>query len=137
MTGSLLVHSGRAGLGGATAAALLFIRLFDPANVLLGPAATLQEAAAGLARLVGAADLTADGSTAPGVSAAPDAKAADVTTAHVAADGRIVEEGTHRELVAAGGRYAELWQAWSQHTVVPESLVTGAGKAGPMSVRPD
>ncbi len=55
----------------------------------------------------------------------------------VMADGRIVEEGTHRELVAAGGRYAELWQAWSQHAVVPESLVTGAGKAGPMSVRPD
>lgn len=28
-------------------------------------------------------------------------------------DGRIVEEGTHDALVAAGGRYAELWQAWS------------------------
>jgi len=28
-------------------------------------------------------------------------------------DGRIVEEGTHDDLVAAGGRYAELWSAWS------------------------
>jgi ATP-binding cassette subfamily B protein len=25
-------------------------------------------------------------------------------------DGRIVERGTHAELVARGGRYAEMWQ---------------------------
>jgi ATP-binding cassette subfamily C protein len=28
-------------------------------------------------------------------------------------DGRVVEEGRHEELVAAGGRYSELWDAWS------------------------
>ena len=28
-------------------------------------------------------------------------------------DGRVVEQGTHDELVAAGGRYAGLWTAWS------------------------
>ena len=28
-------------------------------------------------------------------------------------EGRIVEEGTHDELVQAGGRYADLWSAWS------------------------
>lgn len=28
-------------------------------------------------------------------------------------DGRIIEQGTHDELVALGGRYAELWSAWS------------------------
>lgn len=27
--------------------------------------------------------------------------------------GRIVEEGTHAQLVAAGGRYATLWEAWA------------------------
>ena len=27
--------------------------------------------------------------------------------------GRVVEEGTHADIVAAGGRYAELWEAWS------------------------
>ncbi|MFG1685716.1 ABC transporter ATP-binding protein [Nonomuraea sp. NPDC049269] len=30
--------------------------------------------------------------------------------------GRVLEEGPHHELVAAGGRYAELWRAWETRT---------------------
>ena len=33
--------------------------------------------------------------------------------------GRVVEQGTHDELVAAGGRYAALWAAWSQTPLPP------------------
>ena len=31
----------------------------------------------------------------------------------VVIDGRIVELGPHEELVAAGGQYTRLWEAWS------------------------
>ncbi|MER5863124.1 ABC transporter ATP-binding protein [Kitasatospora sp. NPDC002040] len=31
--------------------------------------------------------------------------------------GRVVETGSHQELVAAGGRYAELWSAWADSRV--------------------
>lgn len=71
VAGYLLVRSGAASVGEATTAALMFTRLFDPVNILLGLAATAQEAAAGLARLVGAADLVPDPSPAAPPSAAP------------------------------------------------------------------
>ena len=40
--------------------------------------------------------------------------AADADRVAVVMDGRIVELGTHDELVALGGEYASLWQAWNQ-----------------------
>ncbi len=40
-------------------------------------------------------------------------QAASADTVLVLDAGRVVEHGTHDELVAAGGRYAQLWAAWS------------------------
>ena len=40
--------------------------------------------------------------------------AQDADRVAVVMDGRIVELGTHDELVALGGEYAGLWEAWSQ-----------------------
>ncbi|WP_406131174.1 ATP-binding cassette domain-containing protein [Streptomyces sp. NBC_00989] len=48
-----LVHSGSADAGAATTAALFFVGLFDPVNTMLGRFDSVQQAAAGLARIVG------------------------------------------------------------------------------------
>ena len=40
--------------------------------------------------------------------------AQDADRVAVVMDGRIVELGTHEQLVALGGEYASLWEAWSQ-----------------------
>ncbi|MFF4990161.1 hypothetical protein ACFY19_23480 [Streptosporangium saharense] len=42
------------------------------------------------------------------------AATADVVV--VMEDGAVVERGTHEDLLAAGGRYATLWRAWSRAT---------------------
>ncbi|HEY8544880.1 MAG TPA: ABC transporter ATP-binding protein, partial [Acidimicrobiales bacterium] len=61
-----LVQSGSLSVGGATAAALFFHRLFDPIGLLLSQLDTAQSAGAALARLVGVASL-------PPTAAAPTA----------------------------------------------------------------
>ncbi|MFJ9376532.1 ABC transporter ATP-binding protein [Streptomyces sp. NPDC101455] len=48
-----LVHAGLADVGAATTAALFFVGLFDPVNMMLGSFDSVQQAAAGLARIVG------------------------------------------------------------------------------------
>jgi len=40
-------------------------------------------------------------------------QAASADRVIVMARGRVVEEGSHHDLVAAGGRYAQLWRAWA------------------------
>ena len=57
LVGFLLVRDGAASVGEATAAALYFVRLFDPLNMLLGLIDDAQSATASLARLVGVAQL--------------------------------------------------------------------------------
>lgn len=42
-------------------------------------------------------------------------QAVDADRVVVMAGGRIVEEGRHDDLVAAGGAYAQLWRAWTRH----------------------
>ena len=57
VAGFLLVRDGAVTVGEATAAALYFVRLFDPLNMLLGLIDDIQSATASLARLVGVAQL--------------------------------------------------------------------------------
>ena len=40
----------------------------------------------------------------------------------VVEEGRLVEDGSHDELVAAGGRYAELWDAFDSARAAPEAV---------------
>ncbi len=69
VVGFLLVRADAVTLGAATAAALYFIRLFDPINVLLALVDDAQQAVAALARLVGVTQLPAP--SPPAVPAAP------------------------------------------------------------------
>ncbi|MDT0437308.1 MULTISPECIES: ABC transporter ATP-binding protein [Streptomyces] len=73
-----LVRSGTADIGAATTAALFFVGLFDPVNTMLGTFDSVQQAGAGLARIVGVATLAAPGTggTAPAVPARPAAPSA-------------------------------------------------------------
>lgn len=58
VTGFFLVRDGQTSVGAATTAALYFHRIFDPINTVLGMFDRAQAAAAGLARLVGIAQLS-------------------------------------------------------------------------------
>ncbi len=69
LVGFLLVRSGEASIGAATTAALFFAGLFDPINTVLGVFDSIQQAAAGLGRLVGITTL-AGAETPTGVSPA-------------------------------------------------------------------
>jgi ATP-binding cassette subfamily C protein len=93
VTGFLLVRSGAASVGTATAAALYVLGLFGPVNTALVLLDDAQSATAGLARLVGVVD---EPGPAPVAAAASSAEEASVTLAgvsHAYVPGRPVLHG--------------------------------------------
>ncbi|MDN3357889.1 ABC transporter ATP-binding protein [Actinomadura sp. DC4] len=107
------VGDGGHGLTIAQAQQLAFARLVlaDPPVVILDEA-TAEAGSAGARVLEKAAEAALTGRTAL-VVAHRLTQAAAADRVIVLDGGRVVESGTHAELVAAGGRYAELWSAWS------------------------
>lgn len=91
--------------------ALARLVLADPPVVILDEA-TAEAGSAGAAELERAAAAALAGRTAV-VVAHRLSQVTDVDAVLVLDAGRVVESGTHAELVAAGGRFAELWRAWT------------------------
>ena len=91
--------------------ALARVLLADPSLVIMDEA-TAEAGSVGAGELeAGAAAVTA-GRTAIIVAHRLD-QAAQADCVVVMDGGKVIEQGAHDELVAAGGRYTELWQAWS------------------------
>lgn len=97
--------------GQAQQLALARLILADPKVAVLDEA-TAEAGSSGARALEKAAERAVDGRTAL-VVAHRLTQAASADRVVVMEDGRVVESGTHEELRAAGGRYAQLWRAWS------------------------
>ncbi len=90
--------------------ALARLVLLDPAVAILDEA-TAEAGSAG-ARLLEESALAATKGRTTLLVAHRLTQAATADRVIVLEHGRVVEEGTHTELVRCGGRYAELWSAW-------------------------
>ncbi|WP_432514799.1 ABC transporter ATP-binding protein [Kineococcus sp. SYSU DK001] len=100
--------------------ALARLVLRDPPVVVLDEA-TAEAGSAGARDLEQAAVAVVRGRTAL-VVAHRLSQAAVCDRIAVMADGLIAEIGTHEELLALGGRYARLWEAWSRPAHAPERV---------------
>lgn len=96
--------------------ALARLLLADPAIVVLDEA-TAEAGSAGARILERAAEAALDGRTAL-VVAHRLTQAALADRVVVLEAGRVVESGPHADLLAGGGRYAQLWSAWSDARAV-------------------
>ncbi len=107
------VGEGGHALGPTEAQQLALARLVlaDPAVAVLDEA-TAEAGSAGARRLEAAAAAAVAGRTTL-VVAHRLTQARDADRVVVLHEGRVIEEGTHDELVAAAGTYAALWAAWS------------------------
>lgn len=91
--------------------ALARVHLLDPTLVVLDEAGA-EAGASGVRDLEGALEAVAAGRTCLTIAHRLD-QAVPADRILVMDAGRVVEQGTHAELLAAGGRYAHLWSAWS------------------------
>ncbi|BBZ26138.1 ABC transporter permease [Mycolicibacterium madagascariense] len=101
--------------------ALARLKLADPTVAVLDEA-TAEAGSQGALVLERAAAAVTEGRTTL-VIAHRLTQAASADRVVVMADGEVVEEGSHDELMAAGGRYARLWHAWTaRHTYSTETM---------------
>jgi ATP-binding cassette subfamily B protein len=106
--------------------ALARVLLQDPEIVLLDEATASVDTATEYRIQQSLERLTADRTTVAIAHRLSTVRDAD--TILVLEDGRIVERGSHEELLAAEGFYATLWRAQAGDTdAVPESLATDSG----------
>ncbi|TCN47328.1 ATP-binding cassette subfamily C protein [Rhodococcus sp. SMB37] len=93
--------------------ALARLVLADPPMVILDEA-TADAGSAGASLLERAARAALDGRSAL-VVAHRLGQTRDADRILLMENGKIAEQGTHEQLIARGGRYCELWDAWSMH----------------------
>lgn len=91
--------------------ALARIDLLDPAIALLDEA-TAEAGSTGAAVLDEAAAAVIRGRTALVIAHRLD-QAARADTVALVSDGRVLEHGSHHQLLSQGGEYAALWRAWT------------------------